>query len=44
MGLAEEAQRIAGEFEFSSEDVNNGVKAFIAQMSKISIETGRLGG
>jgi len=33
MGLAEEAQRIAAEFEFSNKDVNEGVKAFIAQMS-----------
>jgi len=34
MGLAEEAQRIAAEFEYSNQDVNNGVKAFVAQMSK----------
>jgi len=34
MGLAEEAQRIAAEFEFSNKNVNEGVKAFVAQMSK----------
>jgi len=33
MGLAEEAKRIAEEFEYSNQDVNKGVKAFIDQMS-----------
>ena len=32
MGLAEEAQRVAAEFEYSAQDVNKGVKAFIQQM------------
>jgi len=32
MGLAAEAQRIAAEFEYSSQDVNNGVKEFIKEM------------
>lgn len=32
MGLAEEAQRIAGEFEYTKDDVNKGVKEFVRQM------------
>lgn len=34
MGLLEEAQRVAAEFEYSAEDVNKGVKEFIRQMGK----------
>ena len=32
MSLLEEARRVAGEFEYTAEDVNRGVKAFISQM------------
>lgn len=35
MGLAEEAKRIAAEFEYTSQDVNKGVKEFIRQMSEL---------
>jgi len=34
MGLVEEARRIAGQFEYTSEDVNKGVKEFIRQMDE----------
>lgn len=34
MSLIKEAQRIAGEFEYSSDQVNKGVKAFIEQMEE----------
>lgn len=34
MGLAQEASRVAAEFEYSAQDVNNGVKAFIRQMGE----------
>jgi len=34
MGLAEEARRIAAEFEYTSRDVNKGVKEFIKEMSE----------
>ena len=35
MGLAQEASRVAKEFEYSAEDVNKGVKEFIRQMSML---------
>jgi len=34
MSLLEEAKRMAAEFEYSSEDLNIGVKAFISQMRR----------
>lgn len=34
MALAEEAKRIAAEFEYSKKDLNNGVKEFIRQMAE----------
>ena len=34
MALAAAAERVAGEFEYSKEDVNRGVKAFIQQMDE----------
>jgi len=34
MSLLEEAKRVAAEFEYSSEDLNKGVKAFISQMRR----------
>lgn len=33
MGLAQEASRVAQEFEYTSDDVNKGVKEFIREMS-----------
>ncbi len=32
MSLIEEAKRVAAEFEYSPDDVNRGVKAFMSQM------------
>jgi hypothetical protein len=34
MGLIDQAKAVAAEFEYSSEDVNKGVKAFIEQMGE----------
>ena len=34
MSVLEEAKRVAAEFEYSSEDLNRGVKAFISQMDE----------
>lgn len=34
MSLLEEAKRVAAEFEYSPEDLNKGVKAFISQMRR----------
>ncbi|KAF2227191.1 putative glucokinase [Elsinoe ampelina] len=34
MGLAEEAQKVVAEFEYSAKDVNNGVKEFVKQMNE----------
>ena len=34
MSLAKEAQQVADEFEYSTEDVNKGVKEFIKQMDE----------
>lgn len=34
MALAEEAKRIAAQFEYSAEDVNRGVEEFIAEMEE----------
>lgn len=34
MSVLEEAKRVAAEFEYSSEDLNRGVKAFIAQLDE----------
>ena len=35
MALAEAAQQVAAEFEYSDADVNNGVKEFIRQMRMV---------
>lgn len=35
MGLAQEASRVAQEFDYSAEDVNKGVKEFIREMSML---------
>jgi len=35
MGLAEEAQRVAAEFEYGDEALNKGVKEFIRQMGAL---------
>ena len=32
MTLLDEAKKVAAEFEYTAEDVNQGVKAFISQM------------
>ena len=36
MGLVEDARTVAAEFDYSVEDVNKGVKAFIRQMGQYS--------
>ncbi|KAI4114476.1 MAG: hypothetical protein LQ338_007999 [Usnochroma carphineum] len=41
MGLIEDARKVAQEFEYSSEDVNKGVKEFIRQMDEGLQETGK---
>lgn len=40
MGLAEEAKRIAAQFDFGPQQVNDGVKAFLAQMHEGLQESG----
>lgn len=40
MGLAQEAQRVAAEFEYSAQHVNKAVKHFVKQMS-VSTWNGR---
>ena len=39
MVLAEEAKKVAAEFEYSAKDVNEGVKEFVRQMSMIIHQT-----
>ncbi|KAL8882756.1 MAG: hypothetical protein Q9192_007526 [Flavoplaca navasiana] len=41
MGLADDARTVAAEFDYSVEDVNRGVKAFIRQMDEGLQETGK---
>lgn len=41
MGLAQEASRVAQEFEYSAQDVNKGVKEFIRQMSRSCVQLQR---
>ena len=43
MALAAEAKKVAAEFDYSAEDVNNGVKEFIRQMRKKSTRLRRFG-
>ena len=40
MALLDAARKVAAEFEYSPEDVNRGVKAFLDQMSRHLQETG----
>ena len=40
MALLEEAKRVAGQFDYSSEELNKGVKAFIQQMSGLTLGAG----
>ncbi|KAK4998256.1 glucokinase [Elasticomyces elasticus] len=42
MGLADEAKRVAAEFEYSAEDVNKGVKEFIREMDEGLGKTGAM--
>ncbi|KAL8999582.1 MAG: hypothetical protein Q9188_005849 [Gyalolechia gomerana] len=41
MGLIEDARRVAAEFEYTAQDVNQGVKEFIRQMDEGLQETGK---
>lgn len=41
MGLIDEAKKVAAEFEYSAENVNQGVKEFIRQMDEGLQETGK---
>ncbi|KAL8729209.1 MAG: hypothetical protein Q9181_005071 [Wetmoreana brouardii] len=41
MGLIDDARRVAGEFEYSADDVNKGVKEFIRQMDEGLQKTGK---
>lgn len=38
MSLLEEAKRVAAEFEYSPEDLNRGVEAFISQMRRCQLD------
>ncbi len=40
MALLEEARRVAGQFDYPPEELNNGVKAFIQQMGALSLAAG----
>ena len=41
MALLEEAKRVAGQFDYPSEEFNKGVKAFIQQMGRFSLAVGK---
>lgn len=40
MALLEEAKRVAAQFDYPSEELNKGVKAFIQQMGALSLAVG----
>ena len=42
MSLLEEAQRVAAKFEYPTQELNKGVKAFISQMGGLSLDVGKL--